>query len=134
MGQVVGLLIRPAGWGGVEPVSRYRITGIKRDPAQPHCLIEAVEFAGRVHKVDEAMRWLNASPENELWVVDDSGEPVWVSARQHVRTGRYFFTTERDGKPLNQLLTLSECREREEPTVFRFTRGPLRQCTSIAAE
>ena len=115
-------------------MSRYRITGIKRDQAEPQCLIEAVEFAGRVHRIDDAMRWLNASPDNELWVVDDAGEAVWVSARQHVRTGRYFLTTERDGKPLNQLLSLSECRERDEPSVFRFTRGPLRQSLSVAAE
>ena len=115
-------------------MSRYRITGIKRDETQPHCLIEAVEFAGRVHKVDDAIRWLNASPDNELWVVDDSGEAAWVSARQHARTGRYFFTTERDGEPLNQLLGIPECREREERRVVRFTRGPLRQSLSIAAE
>ena len=128
------VLSRPAGRGGVEPVSRYRITGIKRDQADPHCLIEAVEFAGRVHKIEEAMRWLNASPDNELWMVDDAGEALWVSARQHARTGRYFFTTERDGKPLNQLLGLPECREKEERSVFRFTRGPLRQGLSVAAE
>jgi hypothetical protein len=115
-------------------MSRYRITAIKRDHDPTDCLIEAVEFAGRVHKVDEAMRWLNASPDNELWVVDDAGEAVWVSARQHARTGRYFFTTERDGKPLNQLLGLPECREREERSVFHFTRGPLRQDLSVAAE
>ena len=115
-------------------MSRYRITGIKRDQAQPHCPIEAVEFAGRVHMVGDAIRWLNASPDNELWVVDDSGEAAWVSARQHARTGRYFFTTERDGEPLNRLLGLPECREREERRVVRFTRGPLRQSLSIAVE
>jgi len=115
-------------------MSRYRITAIKRDQDQPDLLIDAVEFAGGVHQVEEAMRWLNASPDNELWVLDDSGEAVWVSARQHARTGRYFFTTERDGKPLNQLGSLPECREREERNIFRFTRGPLRQSLSIAAE
>jgi hypothetical protein len=115
-------------------MSRYRITAIKRDQNQPYCLIDAVEFAGRVHKVEEAMRWLDASPDNALWVLDDAGEAVWVSARQHARTGRYFFTTERDGKPLNQLLGLPECREREERSVFRFARGPLRQSVSMAAE
>jgi hypothetical protein len=115
-------------------MSRYRITGIKRDQAHPHCLIDAIEFAGSVHTVDAAMRWLDASPDNALWVVDDSGVAAWVSARQHLRTGRYFFTTERDGKPLNQLLGLPECREIEERSIFRFTRGPLRQSISIAAE
>jgi hypothetical protein len=115
-------------------MSRYRITAIKRDRAHPHCLIDAIEFAGRVHCIDDAMRWLNASPDNALWVVDDAGEAVWVSARQHLRTGRYFFTTERDGRPLNELLALPECREREERSFFRFTRGPLRQSVSMAAE
>jgi hypothetical protein len=80
------------------------------------------------------MRWLDASPDNALWVVDDSGVAAWVSARQHLRTGRYFFTTERDGRPLNQLVRLPECREIEERSIFRFTRGPLRQSISIAAE
>jgi hypothetical protein len=115
-------------------MSRYRITAIKRDQNQPYCLIDAVEFAGRVHRVEEAMRWLDASPDNALWVLDDAGEAVWVSARQHARTGRYFFTTERDGKPLNQLHSLSECRETQIGSIFRFTRGPLRESLSIAAE
>ena len=100
-------------------MSKYRVTGIRRDHAEPHCLIEAVEFAGRVHSVGDAMRWLEASPDNQLWVVDDRGEPVWVSARQHSRTGRYFLTTERDGNPLNQLASLPECRE-EGRTAFQF--------------
>jgi hypothetical protein len=107
--------------GGVE-MSRYQVTSIKRESAHPDCLIEAVEFAGQIHSVDEAMRWLNASPDNELWVVDDRGESVWVSARQHLRTGRYFLTTERDGQPLNKLETLPECRLTVDGTrsAFRF--------------
>jgi hypothetical protein len=115
-------------------MSRYRITAIKRDPANPHCLIDAIEFAGSVHRVDDAMRWLDASPDNALWVVDNAGEAVWVSARQHARTGRYFFTTERDGKPLNQLLGLPECRDWGDRNVFRFARGPLRESLSVVAE
>lgn len=112
-------------------MSKYRVTGIRRDHAEPHCLIEAVEFAGRVHSVGDAMRWLEASPDNQLWVVDDRGEPVWVSARQHSRTGRYFLTTERDGNPLNQLASLPECRE-EGRTAFQFqqNRGGLPQIES----
>ena len=92
-------------------MSKYRVTGIRRDHAEPHCLIEAVEFAGRVHSVVEAMTWLDASPENQLWVLDDRGDAVWVSVRQHSRSGRYFLTTERDGNPLNGLASLPECRD-----------------------
>lgn len=104
-------------------MSKYRVTGIRRDHAEPDCLIEAVEFAGRVYSVNEAMSWLEASPDNQLWVVDDRGQPVWVSARQHSRSGRHFLTTERDGNPLNQLASLPECRE-EGRSAFLFQQEP----------
>ena len=100
-------------------MSKYRVTAIRRDRADPHCLIEAVEFAGRVHSVSEAMKWLEASPDNQLWVLDDRGDAVWVSARQHSRSGRYFLTTERDGNPLNHLASLPECRD-DGRTAFLF--------------
>ena len=51
-------------------MSKYRVTGIRRDHAEPLCLIEAVEFAGRIHSVGETMNWLDASPDNQLWVLD----------------------------------------------------------------
>lgn len=101
-------------------MSRYQVTSIRRDRAYPGCLIEAVGFAGHIYEVDEAMRWLSASPDNQLWVVDDEGDAVWVSARQHLRTGRYFLTTERDGQPLNELESLPECRSDGERSIFRF--------------
>lgn len=104
-------------------MSKYRVTGIRRDHAEPHCLIEAVEFAGRIHSVGETMTWLDASPDNQLWVLDDSGDAVWVSVRQHSRSGRYFLTTERDGKPLNVLASLSECRDYGHGA-FLFGRAP----------
>lgn len=107
-------------------MSKYRVTGIRRDPAEPHCLIEAVEFAGRVHSVSEAMRWLDASPNNQLWVLDDRGEAVWVSARQHSRSGRCFLTTERDGQPLNDLASLPECRD-DGRSAFLFRGEPQQQ-------
>ena len=91
-------------------MSRYQVTSIRRDGTNPDCLLEAVEFGGQVYTVEDAMRWLDASPDNQLWVVDDHGQSVWVSPRQHSRTGRYFLTTERDGHPLNRLATLPECR------------------------
>jgi hypothetical protein len=100
-------------------MSRYQVTCIRRDRANP-CLIEAVGFAGQIYEVDEAMRWLDASADNQLWVVDDCGESVWVSARQHQRTGRYFLTTERNGQPLNDLENLPECRADGSCGVFRF--------------
>jgi len=105
-------------------MSRYQVTSIRRDRAHPSCLIEAVGFAGQIYRMDEAMRWLAASPNNQLWVVDDSGESVWVSARQHLRTGRYFLTTERDGQPLNELESLPECRSEGSSSIFRFENPP----------
>ena len=107
-------------------MSRYQVTSIRRDCAHPGQLIEAVGFAGRVYEVDDAIRWLKASSDNQLWVVDDDGESVWVSARQHARTGRYFLTTERDGQPLNELESLPECRDDGSRSVFRFGRPPSR--------
>lgn len=103
-------------------MSRYQVTSIRRDRSNPECLIEAVEFGGQVYQIEDAMRWLDASPDNQLWVVDDRGESVWVSSRQHSRTGRHFLTTERDGNPLNMLSTLPECRTAECRTdsAFRF--------------
>lgn len=108
-------------------MSRYQVTCIVRDRAHPGCLIEAVGFAGQIYKVDEAMRWLGASPDNQLWVVDDEGESVWVSARQHLRTGRYFLTTERDGQPLNDLENLPECRADGSCAIFRFDKTPKKE-------
>ncbi len=103
-------------------MSRYQVTSIRRDRTNPECLIEAVEFGGQVRPLEDAMRWLDASPDNQLWVVDDRGQSVWVSSRQHSRTGRHFLTTERDGRPLNMLATLPECRTSEGQTgsAFRF--------------
>lgn len=103
-------------------MSRYQVTSIRRDRAHPGCLIEAVGFAGQIYDLDQTMRWLNASPDNELWVRDDAGESVWVSARQHLRTGRYFLTTERGGQPLSELTSLPECPDASSRTAFRF--GP----------
>ena len=91
-------------------MSRYQVTSIRRDRTNPDCLIEAVEFGGTVYPIEDAMRWLDTSPDNQLWVVDDDGQSVWVSSRQHSRTGRHYLTTERDGNPLNMLATLPECR------------------------
>ena len=108
-------------------MSRYQVTCIVRDPAQPGCLIEAVGFAGQIYEIDEAMRWLSSSPDNQLWVVDDQGESIWVSARQHLRTGRYFLTTERDGQPLNELESLPECRADGSCSIFRFGQSPQRE-------
>ena len=113
-------------------MSKYRVTGIRRDRAEPHCLIEAVEFAGRVHSVSEVMSWLEASPDNQLWVVDDRGQSVWVSARQHSRSGRYFLTTERDGHPLNRLASLPECRaDGRSPFLFQQEPGRLAPIASL---
>ncbi|NUT01538.1 MAG: hypothetical protein HOP96_11235 [Sphingomonas sp.] len=97
-------------------MSRYQVTSIRRDRINPDCLMEAVEFGGQIYGIDEAMRWLEASPDNQLWVVNDRGESVWVSSRQHSRTGRHFLITERDGNPINLLTTLPECRS----SAFRF--------------
>ena len=105
-------------------MSRYQVTCIRRDPGHPGCLIEAVGFAGQIYEVEEAMRWLDASPDNQLWVVDDQGEAVWVSARQHLRTGRHFLTTERNGQPLNELDNLPECRVDGSCGIFRFAQSP----------
>lgn len=101
-------------------MSRYQVTSIRRDCAHPGRLIEAVGFAGQIYDLDDTMRWLNASPDNQLWVIDDAGESVWVSARQHLRTGRYFLTTERGGQPLNELQTLPECPDANSRSAFRF--------------
>lgn len=101
-------------------MSRYQVTSIRRDRVQPDCLIEAVGFAGQIYEMEEAMRWLNASPDNQLWVVDDRGESVWVSARQHLRTGRHFLTIERSGQPLNMLESLPECGADGSRSAFRF--------------
>lgn len=101
-------------------MSRYQVTSIRRDRVQPDCLIEAVGFAGQIYEMEEAMRWLNASPDNQLWVVDDRGESVWVSARQHPRTGRHFLTIERSGQPLNMLQSLPECGAEGSRSAFRF--------------
>lgn len=104
-------------------MSRYRVTCIKRDSANPDCLIDTVGFAGQIYDINEAIRWLDAAPGNQLWVVDDSGESVWVSPRQHSRTGRYFLATERDGQPLNKLASLPECQKAAVETVSAFRFG-----------
>lgn len=116
-------------------MSRYQVTSIRRDRAHPDCLIEAVGFAGQIYNVDETMRWLNASPDNQLWVIDDEGESVWVSARQHLRTGRYFLTTERGGQPLNELESLPECPDAgSSRSAFRFGKAVERPEPSVQEE
>jgi hypothetical protein len=102
-------------------MSRYQVTSIRRDRAHPGCLLEAVGFAGQLYGIDDAMRWLNASHDNQLWVIDDEGESVWVSARQHLRTGRYFLITERGGQPLTELRSLAEHPDPGSRSAFSFS-------------
>jgi hypothetical protein len=45
----------------------------------------------------------------QLWVVDNQGNSVWVLVKQHPQSGRWFLTTESDGRPLNNLANLREC-------------------------
>lgn len=87
----------------------YQVTCITRDQADPDWRIDAVGFAGNVYLIDDVIRWLNESADNRLWVVDDSGNSVWVGVRQHPRSGRWYLTTEPDGRALNNLSNLSEC-------------------------
>jgi hypothetical protein len=91
-------------------VANYRVTCITRDTAtDADWRIDAVGFADDVYPIDAVIEWLKASSENRLWVVDNAGNSVWVRERQHPKSGRWYLTTEPDGRPLNNLANLPEC-------------------------
>jgi hypothetical protein len=90
-------------------MATYQVTCITRDQDDIDWRIDAVGFNGEVYPIDAVIEWLRASDENQLWVVDDAGNSVWVLLKQHPQSARWFLTTEPDGRPLNNLASLKEC-------------------------
>ena len=91
-------------------MATYRVTCIRRDTtADADWRIDAVGFADDVYDIDSVIQWLHDSDENRLWVTDDQGNSVWVLDKQHPQSGRWYLTTEPDGRPLNNLKSLPEC-------------------------
>jgi hypothetical protein len=87
----------------------YQVTCISRDGPDPDYRIDELGFANNVYPIDDVIAWLQQSTENQLWVVDNAGNSVWVEIRQHPTSFRLYLATVPDGILLNNLASLPEC-------------------------
>ena len=85
----------------------YRITHSRKDSADLDRRIDGFTIEGRYYDIDTVIDWIR-SGQHRFWVVAQ-GRSVWVEARQHAHSGRFFLTTEADGFPPNNLLALPDC-------------------------
>jgi len=88
---------------------QYQVTCISRDGPDPDYRIDQIGFAGQVYPIDDVIAWLHESALNQLFVMDDAGNSVWVTTRQHPTSGRWYLVTHPDGILLNNLASLQEC-------------------------
>lgn len=85
-------------------MSDYQITAIRPDGTDADRRIDAVQINGNLVPIDSVIGWIQ-SGEHRFWV-HAQGLSVWVVVGRHPHSGRYYLTTEGDGFPPNNLLSL----------------------------
>ena len=85
----------------------YRITHSRKDSADADRRLDGFLIDGRYFTIDEVISWI-LNREHRFWV-SVQGRSVWVEVRQHSQSGRNFLTTEGDGFPPSNLLSLPDC-------------------------
>ena len=85
-------------------MSDYQITAIRLDGNDIDRRIDAVQVNGTLFPIDTVIGWIK-SGEHRFWV-HAQGRSVWVVVGRHPQSGRYYLTTEGDGFPPNNLLSL----------------------------
>lgn len=86
----------------------YRITHSRKDGLDFDRRLDGflVEGLGYL-EIDTVIDWI-LQQIHRFWV-SVRGRGVWVEVRQHSHSGRLFLTTEGDGFPPNNLLSLPDC-------------------------
>ena len=85
----------------------FRITHTRKDGADADRRIDAVMVEGRVYPIDDIINWIRRREHSfyvQVW-----GRTVNVLAQIHPTSRRWFLTTEGDGFPPNNLLSLPPC-------------------------
>ncbi len=85
-------------------MSDYQITAIRPDGHDVDRRIDAVQVESKLYDIDRVIGWIQ-SEEHRFWVRAE-GRSVWVIVGRHAHSGRYYLTTEGDGFPPNNLLSL----------------------------
>jgi len=85
----------------------YFITHTRKDGADYDRRIDAVMINGQVYDIDTVIDWINSGAHR--FFVSVWGRAVLVVTRIHSTSGRWYLTTEADGYPPNNLLSLPDC-------------------------
>ena len=92
-------------------MATYQVTCIKRDGADADRRIDGIGgFADRnpwFLPIDEAIAWIEQG--KGKFYVSAGGKSVWVVVKIHPTSRRKYLTTEVDGFPPNNLLSLPDC-------------------------
>ncbi len=85
----------------------YRITHVRPDGKDHDRRIDAVKIGNGLFPIDQVIAWIRSG--EHRFLVSVQGRSVWVIARQHPTSFRWYLTTEGDGFPPNNLLSLPAC-------------------------
>lgn len=85
----------------------YRITHSRKDGTDADRRLDGFRIDGRYYSIDQVIDWIRSGV-HRFWV-SVNGRSVWVEVRTHATSGRSFLTTESDGFPPNNLLSLPDC-------------------------
>ncbi|MEP6265263.1 MAG: DUF3892 domain-containing protein [Erythrobacter sp.] len=85
----------------------YRITHSRKDGADADRRLDGFQIDDSYFEIDQIINWI-LNREHRFWV-SANGKSVWVEVRRHSQSGRHFLTTEGDGFPPNNLLSLPDC-------------------------
>ena len=94
-------------------MSDVRVTCIKRDGADADRRIDRLggpqpDGDGNWNQsIDDVINYIRNGT-HRFWT-SVSGKSVWLQVKQHPTSGRYYLTTQGDGFPPNNLLSLPEC-------------------------
>jgi hypothetical protein len=86
----------------------YQVTCITRDGADADRRIDRLGGPGWNDTIDNVIRFINSGA-HRFWTTAQ-GQSVWLVVRRHPTSGREYLTTQVDGFPPNNLLSLPECR------------------------
>lgn len=84
----------------------YQVTHSKKDGPDPDYRIDALAGSGWRNTIDQTLASIDAG--HTFWV-SVSGRRVEVIPMRHTKSGRRYVTTQADGFPPNNLLSLPNC-------------------------
>ena len=88
-------------------MGKYYITHTRKDGADEDRRIDAVKIGDQVYPIDMVIDWINGRVHD--FFVSVGGRTVRVITGIHSKTRRSYLTTEGDGFPPNNLLSLPSC-------------------------